>query len=375
MGLVASRPLAAGGVALRERPLVLVCVGRGRALACARCARQGAWRTRCRGGCGERYCSDACMAAQGHGGDREALCAQLAAAEGWARGSKRLAARSSGALDAALDAVRWALHALWLRESAPDDWQALRGLEPREGEHAVREQDAEALLAEHTGLAEGTAVGTLVAALEAAHAAATAAQTTQHAPPLRRQALLRLLLKDALNSTCLTVDHAALGHAVGAGVVREPALVATYATLCLANHDCAPTCARLDVGFLPFGEAELRTLHDVPAGAPVTMSYLPLGGADRAERRSRLRASHGFECACERCQCEAAEEAAGGAMAHEHSAYFAVFMLRHACPRCGGTLCPWPPADADGEDETVYVCCNWPCTFRHTEKQFLAMLR
>ena len=37
------------------------------------------------------------------------------------------------------------------------------------------------------------------------------------------------------------------------------------------------------------------------------MSYLPMG-ATRHERRERLLSTHAFECACERCQCEAAEE-------------------------------------------------------------------
>lgn len=373
VGLFARRELRAGEAALRERPLLFVVCGGRRRTVCAVCGEQGSRvRWACAGGCGAHYCSRACLEADGHGAHAARLCRRL--------GRAPSACKAAGVThpDGA-DAVRWALHALWLRESSPDRWHALRRLEPRD-EDPLPER-AHEVLAVHTECGPRSA-DKLIDAISLAYADERegegarligSSEAVAHAPPLpllRHQTLLRLLLRDALNSTCLTVDPTKFGGSPTDAAMREPAVVCTYATLCLANHDCAPTCARVDSRpAMRYGEVELRCMMNVPAGAEVTMSYLPMG-ATRHERRERLLSTHAFECACERCQCEAAEERDGEGTT-EHASYFSLVQLRHVCPSCEGTLYPQPRAR---KGETRYVCNNWPCNYSRSEQEFFELL-
>ncbi|GLI61413.1 hypothetical protein VaNZ11_003608 [Volvox africanus] len=69
----------------------------------------------------------------------------------------------------------------------------------------------------------------------------------------------------------------------------------------LLNHSCCPNASLLVIG----GAAYLRAGRPVLEGEELTVSYLGLGVfKDVAERRSRLRASHGFQCTCPRCLME-----------------------------------------------------------------------
>ena len=143
-GSVRARELRAGEAALRERPLLFVVCGGRRHTVCAVCGEQGRVRWACAGGCGAHYCSRACLEADGHGTHSARLCRRL--------GRAPSACKAAGVThpDGA-DAVRWALHALWLRESSPDRWHALRRLEPRD-EDPLPER-AHEVLAVHTEVA------------------------------------------------------------------------------------------------------------------------------------------------------------------------------------------------------------------------------
>ena len=95
------------------------------------------------------------------------------------------------------------------------------------------------------------------------------------------------------------------------------------------QHSCDPNC-RVCIGSIDEGSTiTLKTTGEVQAGAPLTISYVPVGRSV-AERRSLLAFQHGFTCACQRCTVEAAVETLrqpqpgpdeGRRDAHEHGAF------------------------------------------------------
>ena len=217
---------------------------------------------------------------------------------------------------------------------------------------------------------------------------------------------------------------------------------ALYALASRVNHDCFPNVARFDNfdgalerdAFRDFAredgepasaprrvapdELRLMALDRIPAGAEVTMSYLPVT-EPLARRRRRLRHTFGFDCACARCRMEAgwaaedgdrvgdaAEEtraAGGGAVPGEDDAFmdalasrmddeddervanlsieevnrrsdrippeYAVWFARNVCPAgsCGGTLAP-------PNETATHMTCN-ACGFQRTDDAFYALLR
>jgi SET and MYND domain-containing protein len=137
-------------------------------------------------------------------------------------------------------------------------------------------------------------------------------------------------------------------------------------------------------------------MHELPAGAELTISYMPLGDPPDL-RRQRLRVEYNFSCDCARCQVEAASEAAtvaaeaaevakamaaaGGAadaMAMEQGdeerppfavgdvdeTYVALYVLKHVCDQCLGTMAPLITAPSS-------CLCN-RCGATRTEAEFLA---
>ena len=159
-------------------------------------------------------------------------------------------------------------------------------------------------------------------------------------------------------------------------------------------------------------------LHALPAGSEVTISYMPLGDP-LADRRQRLREEYSFACDCARCAVETADEAAraqaardhdhddgardyaregepsaaehdhehgedgccddgvggcgggggggggGGETAHVDMTYLSLFVLKHVCGECLGTMAPVPSADADAA-----CVCN-RCGVTRTQAEFL----
>ncbi|KDD71731.1 hypothetical protein H632_c4493p0, partial [Helicosporidium sp. ATCC 50920] len=154
----------------------------------------------------------------------------------------------------------------------------------------------------------------------------------------------------------------------------------------LVNHECLPTLARFDdcdAGSRSSATAcstpcvSFRTLHAVPRGGELSLSYVPLLW-DGEERRARCRALFGFDCRCARCRAELREEAeaqgkeAPAAGLGEEEAdwrYVDVFLLKYVCarPGCGGTLAPEAPGGSAAE-------CN-VCGAKRTEKEFLEELQ
>ncbi|GLC45535.1 hypothetical protein PLESTB_001203900 [Pleodorina starrii] len=78
-------------------------------------------------------------------------------------------------------------------------------------------------------------------------------------------------------------------------------VVGLWPEAALLNHSCAPNAGLLVLG----GAAYVRAGRPLMEGEEVTVSYLGTGVfREVAERRSRLRASHGFLCRCPRCSME-----------------------------------------------------------------------
>ncbi|KAG2485215.1 hypothetical protein HYH03_016002 [Edaphochlamys debaryana] len=84
----------------------------------------------------------------------------------------------------------------------------------------------------------------------------------------------------------------------------EPASVlGLWPEAALINHSCAPNASVLPLG----GALYVRAGRALQEGEEVTVSYLAAGlFSPVAQRRSLLRASHGFLCACPRCRMEQA---------------------------------------------------------------------
>jgi hypothetical protein len=185
-----------------------------------------------------------------------------------------------------------------------------------------------------------------------------------------------------------------------------------YPMLAFCNHSCLPTAARFDAlddtdpenlnpvlaaslpaaacgGALASAVAEeggdtaallrppfslttrLVALHALPAGSEVSISYMPLGDP-LILRSERLEDEYGFECDCTRCVVERAEEEEGldgddeVALADTGEVdvtYISLFILKHVCGACLGTMAPLPPAG------TICVCNR--CGESRTEAQFL----
>lgn len=174
----------------------------------------------------------------------------------------------------------------------------------------------------------------------------------------------------------------------GEMAVRRVRGYATYPRLSLANHSCLPTVARFDHfdgrgiggaaptdikalraaapeaarigGLVGVPDAELGipphklavrlvTMHALPARTELLITYMPPMD-EPMMRKERLLDEYGFECRCHRCTVEFAAEHEGdehknaalkaAEAAGVDSAYIMLFLLKHVCPVCQGTLAP-----------------------------------
>ena len=431
VGLVATRDIAAGECVLRERATVCGTSVAFRDSACARClafaAPTGA----------PLFTCATCGLAKLCGGD---TCA-------W-----------SGAPHGAV-----ACHAEGLAKGLPDaDAERLRFLAAcadLRGEHSassVAKLRAIAALCPAVGPnGEGVASRELEAArrvhpvLETAVARALAG--AQREAPVKDLSTIGARVAGSFAETAALLSKETK-NAFGAMAPRDAASGtrrvrggALYELASRVNHDCFPNVARFDnfdgalerdafVTFQSEGhdrkedasgsssriapdELRLMALDRIPAGAEVTMSYLPVT-EPLARRRRRLRHTFGFDCACARCLLETewakqdgdrvgdvAEEtrALGGrvsgnsddafldallnAMDDEDDARlagispqelerrsdrlppeYAVWFARNVCPvsECGGTLAP-------PNETATHMTCN-ACGFRRTDAAFYASL-
>jgi len=427
VGLVATRDIAAGECVLRERATVCGTSVAFRDSACARClafaAPTGA----------PLFTCATCGLAKLCGGD---TCA-------W-----------SGAPHGAV-----ACHAEGLAKGLPDaDAERLRFLAAcadLRGEHSassLAKLRAVAALCPAVGPnGEGVASRELEAArrvhpvLETAVARALAG-ARRSAPVGEETNVARVAGSFAETASLLSKETK---NAFGAMAPRDPASGdrrvrggALYELASRVNHDCFPNVARFDnfdgalerdafvtsqsgslndrksQSEVAPDELRLMALDRIPAGAEVTMSYLPVT-EPLARRRRRLRHTFGFDCACARCLLETewakqdgdrvgdvAEEtrAAGGRVSASSSSdavrdalatemddeddarlaglspeelerrsdrlppEYAVWFARNVCPvsECGGTLAP-------PNETATHMTCN-ACGFRRTDAAFYASL-
>lgn len=151
------------------------------------------------------------------------------------------------------------------------------------------------------------------------------------------------------------------------------------------NHDCLPNACRFDYVDSNYGcdsntDIVVRLIHGVPEGREICISYFPVN-LKYSERQKRLKEDYGFSCDCDRCKVEAtwsdneeegdedmeAEEDMeedGDDVVEEDSVMdkenndfpHAYFFMRYMCNKdnCWGTLAPLPPADA--RISTVMEC-------------------
>ena len=209
----------------------------------------------------------------------------------------------------------------------------------------------------------------------------------------------------------------------GGGMVeRRLRGYACYPPLAFANHSCLPSAARFDaldgqevppppaaactpklaaavaavdgaasppLSRPPHSLAtRLVALHALPAGSEVTISYLPLGEPLHT-RRAYLRREYCFGCDCARCvleehdeadaEAEAEAEAAGecaccppppaqGAEGEVDGTYISLYVLKHVCGECMGTMAPF-----SGGEAAACVCNR--CGAVRTEAEFMERVR
>ncbi|KAK8478238.1 hypothetical protein V6N13_069948 [Hibiscus sabdariffa] len=164
------------------------------------------------------------------------------------------------------------------------------------------------------------------------------------------------------------------------------------------NHDCLPNACRfdyLDSALDRNTDFIVRTIHDVPQGREICLSYFPVN-LNYSARQKRLAEDYGFTCDCDRCKVEAnwsdneaedvndngnieeeedegeeimdedSDEQMGSDLEHgaeggEADFPHAYFFVRYMCNRdnCGGTLAPLPPSDdAPSKILECNVCGN-----------------
>ncbi|KAL4284015.1 hypothetical protein GQ457_16G030600 [Hibiscus cannabinus] len=164
------------------------------------------------------------------------------------------------------------------------------------------------------------------------------------------------------------------------------------------NHDCLPNACRFDyLDSAPDRNTDfiVRMIHDVPQGREICLSYFPVN-LNYSARQKRLVEDYGFTCDCDRCKVEAnwsdneaedvndngnieeeedegeeimdedSDEQMGSDLEHgaeggEADFPHAYFFVRYMCNRdnCGGTLAPLPPSgDAPSKVLECNVCGN-----------------
>ncbi len=343
--LVAARALRQGELVLASQPFGRTIAAPARRRWCAQChgLSREPLRLGCRaarGACGACFCSERCRL-RGAGRHGDALCAAraalraaraatAAAAVGAARGAPPEAQQQPEAQPPppqlpplhSLDAECTQL-ALLLLDCAAQHAAQLRGL--ADGAGAGGDAHAEAgcapappprlfdVAAMYTpsasalaaaGLTEWAAKWAAVAAAVQAAAAAgcvaaggAASGASDLLGGLDAAALASLASKDLSNSFGLWDRCGACAEAA-----HRSGGFALFPAAALLNHSCVPNVYHEHLR-TPAGGALLacRALHDVAAGAELTIRYVDPGGGDAA-RRATFTGTWGFACACARCE-------------------------------------------------------------------------
>ena len=140
---------------------------------------------------------------------------------------------------------------------------------------------------------------------------------------------------------------------------RSVGLASFVAAMHLTNHSCLPNAAFDSMpthggmvtqdGF-EFAAFGLRAIVDIAEGDEICHCYA--GSADGPSQRLQyLRDHHGFECNCERCECD--DPATEADLSERLDA------VRCACDGCGtGLSYPLPQLSEDGEVVRQCVLCS-----------------
>ncbi|KAK7260538.1 hypothetical protein RIF29_26666 [Crotalaria pallida] len=159
------------------------------------------------------------------------------------------------------------------------------------------------------------------------------------------------------------------------------------------NHDCLPNACRFDyVDSGPPGDSHntdfiIRMIHDVPQGREICLSYFPVN-ENYSSRQKRLMEDYGFACNCDRCNVESnwsdndsvvednaedqeegmeedqyenetmvASDTDNNLQGDNNDFPHAYFFIKYMCDRtnCWGTLAPLPP---QGDTTSNVMECN-----------------
>ncbi|KAL8144267.1 hypothetical protein V2J09_017299, partial [Rumex salicifolius] len=183
---------------------------------------------------------------------------------------------------------------------------------------------------------------------------------------------------------------------------RSVRAYAIYPNASFFNHDCLPNACRFDyLDSTADGNTDIivRMIHDVPQGREICLSYFPVN-LRYSERQKRLLNDYGFACTCDRCKVEANwsdkededededdeameeedeegdDQMMGGSdedrneivVDDDNDFPHAYFFLRYMCSKenCGGTLAPVPPAS--GSPSNIMEC-NMCGTLKNEENE------
>eukprot|EP00252_Welwitschia_mirabilis_P026902 TRINITY_DN9003_c0_g1_i1.p1 TRINITY_DN9003_c0_g1~~TRINITY_DN9003_c0_g1_i1.p1 ORF type:complete len:427 (-),score=76.21 TRINITY_DN9003_c0_g1_i1:240-1400(-) len=180
---------------------------------------------------------------------------------------------------------------------------------------------------------------------------------------------------------------------------REIRAYALYRLASFFNHDCLPNACRFEYLDKPGDnntDIIIRSLHDIQEGSEICISYFPVNW-QYFERQKRLSEDYGFVCRCDRCNVEEAwsdnesmdEEAGSGSGMEEDEDPLqtaeqnadqerddfphAYFFVRYLCPvdNCGGTMAPLPPTSGNPSSTME---CNM-CGYLRSEEEFNSDVR
>lgn len=383
IGLVATRPIAAGEILVREAPILLVPEGAAAPAVCAACLcylPAGGVTTPCTACRRVAFCSHACAstARSAPAWHTPAHCAALAAADDRGLGPDGATSLRFAVAAAALQAAA----AAGGDPAAAAAWAAFERLAAPAGLQTV-----------------AATAGAVGSRLDAALAAAVPGWVVP-AP-----VLAAWLAREAANAFGVLAAPDPADPAARA--VRGSGL---YAISSRFNHDCLPCAARFDGFDDPSAAAgpartvlEVRALHAIPRGEEVMLSYFPLDWPYE-DRAGRLVEEYGFACSCARCALEAsgarpsdesmmggggagggaasvgmsssarqttsagsalmseggpvascATTAAAAATPPADPAYVGAFLAKFCCGHCSGTMAPLRPGDGEG-DHVCNVC-------------------
>ncbi|KAJ4840146.1 hypothetical protein Tsubulata_000221 [Turnera subulata] len=374
-GLVATKPLKAGQILLKDSPILLYSAfpltkqqQQPTPIYCDKCFKKlllhsSSAISSCPSCSHHFFCSPTCLSAASASSHTPWVCQSLARL----RHSPAFASPESSSSELQVQA-RFLVSAYNLAFVSPPDFQVLLSLQG-----GVRPQDASASQLLHPLLSS------------------LCPPPPVEGFPFTPELTAALLAKDGMNAFGLMEPFDPKR-----GGERSVRAYGVYPKAALFNHDCLPNACRFDyidaaVSGGDNTDITVRLIHDVPQGREICLSYFAVN-LNYATRQKRLLEDYGFRCECDRCKVEAnwsdnegdeeneemeeeeeeqqQEEVEDEPMEagsqddkddddDDDDATFphAYFFLRYMCniDNCGGTLAPLPPS---GDTPSTLLECN-----------------